>query len=184
MSKPKLGYLLFDLPGDHEIEGTLATECQTIEAIIHNRGMQARVKRICVASTERFLSYPTYKYGVQFVHLACHGGKGGIGMLGGKVTWDKVAQQVTRHLKPLESEQRVICFSCCYSQAGFDKTKEAFGNYFTGAYLFDKTKVPFAQSIATWAMFYLRKELLYPHEAIVKPINDFIGEKLLKFKRY
>ena len=70
MSKPKLGYLLFDLPSDHEIESTLATECRTVEAIIHNNGMQARVKRICVATPERFMNLQKYKYGVQFVHLA------------------------------------------------------------------------------------------------------------------
>jgi hypothetical protein len=122
MSKLKLGYLLFDLPSDHEIEGTLSTECQAIEAIVHNQGMPARVKRICVASTERFMNHPTYKYGVQFVHLACHGGKRGIGMLGGNVAWSDVAKQVTRHLHPLATnEQRIICFSCCHSMAGFNK---------------------------------------------------------------
>lgn len=185
MSKPKLGYLLFDLPSDHEIEGTLVTECQTIESIIHNRGMPARVKRICVASTERFMNYPTYKYGVQFVHLACHGGQKGIGMLGGNVTWEDMAKQVTKHLHPLATDQqRIICFSCCHSKAGFNKTKSAFASYFTGAYIFAKTKVPFAQAVAIWAMFYLKKRLSNPHEAIVKSINEFIGETLLRFKEY
>lgn len=185
MSKPKLGYLLFDLPSEHEIEGTLTTECQTIEAIIHNNGMPARVKRICVASTERFMGYPTYKYGVQFVHLACHGGKNGIGMLGGHVAWKDVAKQVTKHLHPLAPvQQRIICFSCCHSKDGFDKTKSALGSYFTGAYLFAKTEVPFAQAMAVWAMFYLKKKLSHPHEAIVKSINVFIGETLLKFRKY
>ena len=185
MSKPKLGYLLFDLPSDHEIEGTLTTECQTIEAIIHNNGMPARVKRICVASTERFMSYPTYKYSVQFVHLACHGGKKGIGMLGGHVAWKEVANQVTKHLQPLSTgKQRVICFSCCHSKEGFNQTRSALASYFTGAYLFAETEVPFAQTVTVWAMFYLKKQLTKPHEAIVQSVNDFIGEKLLIFKKY
>ncbi len=116
MSKPKLGYLLFDLPSDHEVERAIATQCETIEAIISNRGMQARVKRIRVASIERFMNYPTYRYGVQFVHLACHGGRRGIGMLGGIVGWGDVAKQIVKHLHPLKGgEQRVMCFSCCYS---------------------------------------------------------------------
>ncbi|NCB26100.1 MAG: hypothetical protein EOM62_11610 [Bacteroidia bacterium] len=185
MSKPKLGYLLFDLPSDHEIESTLATECRTVEAIIHNNGMPARVKRICVASPERFMNFQKYKYAVQFVHLACHGGKKSIGMLGGHVEWKEVAKQVARHLHPLANDQqRIICFSCCYSKDGFDHTKSAFSSYFTGAYLFAKTEVPFAQAVTVWAMFYLKKKLTKPHEAIVQSINDFIGEKLLIFKKY
>lgn len=41
--KPKLRYLLFDVPSDHKIEGALSTECQAAEAIIDNQGMPARV---------------------------------------------------------------------------------------------------------------------------------------------
>lgn len=185
MSKQRLGYLLFDLPSDHEIEGSIATECQIIQAIIHNKGQRARVKRICVASTKRFMNYPTYKYGVQFVHLSCHGGSKNIGMLGGTVSWENVAAQMIKHLHPIEEgQQRIICFSCCHSVVGFNRTKSAIAPYFTGAYLFSKTNVPFAQAITTWAMFYLKKELSHPHEAIMKAINDFIGEKLLIFRRY
>jgi hypothetical protein len=67
MAKRKMGYLIFDLPSNQEVEGSLSTECDTIQAIISNKGMAAQVKRIKVASPERFMSYPTYKYQVQFV---------------------------------------------------------------------------------------------------------------------
>ena len=185
MSKEKYGYLLFDLPGDHEIEGSLATECMVIEAIIHNMRMKSRVKRICVASIDKFKSYPTYKYSVQFVHLACHGGKSGIGMLGGTLAWDKVARQVTRHLHSLEPEQqRVMVFSSCHSSDGFKATRDQFKDYFSAAYFFKPTKIPFAQAITTWSMFYLNKSLDKPHGAIVKPINEFFGEEVLVFKTY
>jgi len=185
MSRPKLGYLLFDLPSDHEVEGALATECQTIEAIVHNQDLRARVKRVCVASRERFMKYPTYKYANQFVHLACHGGKSGIAMLGQEATWKEVATQVVRHMRPLsEGDQRVICFSCCYSLSGFRKTKSQFAPYFTGAYIFTEDNVAFAEAVTVWSMFYLKKRLSRPHEAIVKPINEFLGRDLLSFRKY
>jgi hypothetical protein len=185
MSKPKLGYLLFDLPSDHEVERALATEYETIAAIISNRGMHARVKRVPVASIERFMNYPTYRYGVQFVHLARHGGRQGIGMLGGVVGWGDVAKQIVKHLHPLKRrEQRVMCFSCCHSFAGFKATKNQFSSYFTGAYHSTSETIPFAKAITTWTMFYLKKKLSNPHEAIVKSINDFMGEDVLQFRRY
>lgn len=185
MSKPKLGYLLFDLPGDHEVEAALATECKVIESLIHNMRMQARVKRICVASTEKFKKYPTYRYHVQFVHLACHGGKNGVGMLGGRMKWADVATQITKHLHKLkDGQKRVMVFSCCYSADGFRATRAALKGYFSGAYYFSKEKIPFSYAITIWAMFYLKKNLSNPHGAIVKAVNDFLGANILVFDSY
>lgn len=185
MVKKKIGYLLLDLPSDHEVEESLSTECATIQAIISNKGMSARLKRIKVASPERFMEYPTYKYQVQFVHLACDGGKTGIGMLGGSVKWSDVAKQVMRHLKPLEKNQkRVMCFSCCYSKYGYNRTKRYFKDYFSGAYYFKEEKIAFATAIATWSMFYLRKRISQPHGAIVKAINEFMKSEVIIFKTY
>jgi hypothetical protein len=185
MAKKKMGYLIFDLPSDHEVEESLSTECDTIQAIISNKGMSARIKRIKVASTERFKAYPTYKYQVQFVHLACHGGKTGIGMLGGNVKWADVAKQVTRHLKPLTTKQkRVMCFSCCFSKYGFNQTKNYFKDYFSGAYYFAEEKIAFSTSITTWSMFYLRKKISRPHGAIVKAINEFMKSEVIIFRTY
>jgi len=185
MRKPRLGYLLFDLPGDHEIESALATECKVIESLIHTLQMKARIKRICVASTEKFKRYPTYRYRVQFVHLACHGGEHGIGLLGGTMKWKDVATQITRHLHPLKGdEQRVMVFSCCHSADGFRATKKRFTEYFTGAYYFSRETVPFAFAITIWSMFYLKKKLSKPHGAIVDTINTFMDEEILTFDSY
>ena len=185
MSKPKLGYLLFDLPSDHEVEAALATECKVIETLIYNMHLKARVKRICVASTERFRTYPTYRYSVQFVHLACHGGTDGIWMLGGTMSWVDVAEQITKHLHKLKSgQQRVMVFSCCYSSDGFQATKETLKDYFTGAYYFNMASVQFAKAITLWVMFYFKKRLKWPHEKVVTAINEYLGEKILVFSTY
>src|SRR4051812_12357945 len=98
MGKPKLSYLFFDLPSDHEIENSIATECEMIGALLHNRKLHALVKRIRVASVERLRRVPRYRYDVQFVHLACHGGPDGIEILGGEMRWREVAVQINRHL--------------------------------------------------------------------------------------
>lgn len=184
MSKPKLGYLLFDLPSDHEIESSIATECEMIEALLHNRNLRARVKRIRVASATRLRRVPQYRYDVQFVHLACHGGSDGISFLGGEMKWKDVARQIRRHLHPLNGKRRVIVFSCCHSRAGFEKTRFWLEDYFTGAYFFDPVKIGFPTAMTTWLMFYLKKNIDKPHEAIVDAINGFLGSEVLKFKTY
>jgi len=185
MSKPKLGYLLFDLPADHEVEAALATECKVIESLIHNLGMRARVKRVCVASREKFKQYPSYRYRVQFVHLACHGSKKGVGMLGGTMKWASVVAQITKHLHPLSRNQkRVIVFSCCHSTDAFRSTEKLLSGYFTGAYYFKADEVSFSKAMTIWAMFYFKKRLSKPHEAIVEDINTFIGEDILVFESY
>jgi hypothetical protein len=153
MSKPKLGYLFFDLPSDHEIESSLATECEMIEDLLHNRELHARVKRIRVASSDRLRREPTYRYDVQFVHLSCHGGRNGISFLGGGMNWGPVARQIIRHLHPLQNGgKRVMIFSCCHSRTGFERTKFWFEEYFTGAYYFDQKKIEFSTAITTWLM--------------------------------
>lgn len=185
MPKPQYGYLLFDLPADHEVESALATECKVIETLLHNMEMKARVKRVCVASANRFKKYPTYRYRVQFVHLACHGSKSGIAMLGTRMKWDDVGKQITRHLRPLnDGEQRVMVFSCCYSKDGYLATKSRFSRYFSGAYYFKLKRIHFASAMTIWSMFYFKKTLSSPHEKIAKTINDFMGGTTLLFKSY
>ena len=181
----KHGYLLFDLPSDHEIEEGLSTECEVIRAIVVNKDGENRVKTIRVATPESFISYPLYKYQVQYVHLACHGGPLGIGMIGSQVKWSQVTKQIKRHLKPLtSSRQRVLCLSCCYSYDGFRKTKSALQGYFTGAYHFALEEIDFATSMATWVMFYNKKTLSKPHQKIVDDINTFFDKKVISFRTY
>lgn len=38
--------------------------------------------------------------------------------------------------------------------------------------------------MTTWLMFYLKKNINKPHEAIVDDINGFLGSEVLKFKTY
>jgi hypothetical protein len=185
MPRSKLGYLLFDLPSDHEVESSLTTECEMIETIIHNLSMPTRVKRICVASTERFRKYPRYRLNVQFVHLAGHGSKKGVEMLGGKLKWAEVAKQVKRHLhKLLDGEKRVMVFSCCQSKEGFEATRNSLTGYFTGAYYFEQKRIAFSDAIAVWAMFYAKKRLAKPHARIVAAVNSFMGKEVLGFDAY
>ncbi|MFM8279893.1 MAG: hypothetical protein ACKN9R_06070 [Candidatus Limnocylindrus sp.] len=174
MARKRLGFLLFDLPGDHEVESALSTECDTIASILHNRTLATRVKVIRAASESRLKKYPTYKYTVQFVHLACHGGPTGIGVLGGTLKWSEVVGVVKRHLKPLATGQkRVLCLSCCYSKAGLAAFKKGAADYFSLYYHFKADTIPFATAITTWAMFYLKKTLAKPHEGVRDAINEF-----------
>lgn len=180
MPRRKLGFLLFDLPGDHEVESALSTECDTISSVLHNRRLAARVKVIRAASERRLRRYPTYRYGVKFVHLACHGGPGGIGVLGGRLKWSDVVKVVKRHLKPLQDQQqRVLCISCCHSKSGLTAFRKNAADYFTLFYYFEADTIPFATAITTWAMFYLKKTLAQPHKGVLDAINTFHGRPVL-----
>ncbi len=182
MTRPHLGYLLFDLPSDHEVEAGISTESMVIQSIIHNRDSQAVVKRICVASVGKMKKCPTYKYNVQFVHLACHGGRRGIAMLGGSMAWGDAISQIKKYLNPLVGdEQRVIAFSCCHSCDGLSATRQDLTGYFTGAYYFRTKTISFARAITIWSMFYLKKGTSRPHSPIVQAINGFIGKDVLAF---
>jgi hypothetical protein len=183
--RKKHGFLLFDLPSDHEVEGTLSTECDVVKSIVWNRGLGNRVKTIRATTPASFVAYPTYKFKVQYVHLACHGGSDGIGMIGGKVAWAKVAKQIKRHLQPLEKgKQRVFCISCCHSGDGFEKTVSEFSGYFSGAYHFKEDMIGFDIAMATWAMFYSKKTLGRPHKKIADKINYFFDKKVILFRGY
>src|SRR5262249_45893663 len=137
MARPKFEYLLFDLPSDHEVERRLATESASIEAVVHNKNLGGRIKHVCVASKERVLKPPTHKYDVAFVHLACHGGVRGIGLLGGQVRWGAAAAAISAYLHPLDpGQQRVMALSCCHAVDGFAAIKAPLKPFFTGFYYF------------------------------------------------
>lgn len=181
--RKKHGYLLFDLPSDYEIEGGLSTECDIINAVVTNIGLGNRSKTIKVATPATFKSVPLYQYAVQYVHLGCHGGDAGIGMVGGTLSWSETADLIKRHLKPLkEGEKRVLCLSYCHSHAGHLNMKDELTGYFTGVYYFEETSVGFATAITVWAMFYARKDLKIPHLKIVNDVNTFFGSRVLVFR--
>jgi hypothetical protein len=184
MARPKFEYLLFDLPSDHEVEQRLATESASIESIVHNKSLGGRLKRVCVASKERFLKLPNHSYDVAFVHLACHGGVKGIGLLGGQVPWAQTASTISAYLRPLvPNQQRVMALSCCHSADGLAAVKTPLKPYFTGFYYFKEEEVGFATSVTVWSMFYLKKSISNPHAKIVADINNFLGKEVICFSK-
>lgn len=181
--RPKYGFLLFDCPSDHEIEGSLVTECEAIKAVLSNRKLGSQLKILRCASTEAFDKLPQRIYpGIRFVHLGGHGSLNGLGLIGGHLSWDKVAQYIYSVLPNLNNgEQRVLTLSCCHSSTGAKKMKKKLTQYFTGIYYFVPDKIAFSTAITVWSMFYLKKKLDRPHKAVVDSINEFLGEKIISF---
>jgi len=180
----KPGFLLIDLPSKHEIVHSLSTECDVVEAILHNRGLAKRITHMRLASAKELDGKTPARVDVRFVHLAGHADKNGIGFLRGGMPWQRIAEHITRYLCPLGDERRVMVFSCCHSRDGFEATKHIFRRHFTAAYLFNEVEVDFCDAITVWAMFYFRKTVSNPHMRIVDPINEFFGDEVLQFRRY
>ena len=181
---PKPGFLLLDFPDEDEIADDLSTEGSIIEAILHRRGLRRRITRIRSISARRYQAVPATPLDVRFVHLAAHADEGGIGFLKGSMNWKEFAELTVQHVIPLKRDRRVMVFSCCHSLAGFEATKRVFKNHFTAAYLFEPVQPDFCDALAIWSMFYLRKTVDNPHQAIVAKINEFVGSPALRFKSY
>jgi hypothetical protein len=182
MPRKRYGFLLFDFPSDHEVDLALPTECEVVWALLINRRLGSRVKLIKATTEERLERLRPYKYAVQFVHVAGHGSPTRLGLLGGSIGLRKAARLITGSLRRLRSgEQRVLCLSCCHSKAVFEQMRPRLSGYFTGCYYFSSNIVLFDQSLATWAMFYYRKDLHRPHRKILERVNRFFGEEVLAF---
>jgi len=181
---PKPGFLLLDFPDEDEIADSLSTEGAIIEAILHRRGQGRRINRVRSISAKRFRDASATPLDVRFVHLATHADDEGIGFLKGSMSWAEFAELLVRHLAPLNGERRVMVFSCCHSLDGFNATKRIFKKHFTAAYLFEPVESYFCDALAIWSMFYLQKTVTEPHKKIVKAINAFVGDDVLKFKSY
>ena len=128
-----------DCPSDHEIDGILTTECDTLKALISNRNLGSRLKNpIKISTVESFRNIKeSYKYSPQYVHLAGHGSKDGLGLIGGLIEWEEVGRKLSNIMKELKkNEKRVLCLSCCHSQDGFNSIKKELSNHFTGCYFF------------------------------------------------
>jgi hypothetical protein len=81
--RPAYGFLLLDLPSDHEIEGNIVTECQAIRAILHNRGLGAMAKIITATTTDGLEKVRAQRYSrLGFVHVAAHASRKGIALIG------------------------------------------------------------------------------------------------------
>jgi hypothetical protein len=180
--RPPFRFALIDLPSDHEIDGGLVTECQVINTILHNRNIGGRTKTFRATSKENFLTPPRPYNDLGFVHLAAHGSKTGIGLIGGSMPWRDVANKIKAiapALKP--GKQRVLILSCCYSRDGYTALKPLFKGHFTGFYYFESEVIDFATAMTVWSMFYRKKSIKKPASAVVEVINKFFDEKVIVY---
>ena len=184
--RPAFSFLLIDLPSDHEIDNSLSTECQIIGAILHNRRFGSISKTVRTTTVEGFNELPWRPYPkVGFVHLAAHGGKRGIGLIGGEASWSTVAQALRKAAPALGRDQkRVLTLSCCYSGNAYNALKPLLSNHFTGAYHFHEKKIGFAKAMTVWAMFYHRKIIDRPLIKVVEPINEFFGDDVIVYRSF
>lgn len=183
MARKKLRYLLFDFPGDHEVDRSMSTECETVHALLINRGLGSRAKLLKFSSKESLCKLSPYQYDPKFVHISCHASRKSVGLLGSSVTWKYLATEILKpRLKPLANgETRILFLSCCKSSSAKGSIKRHIPGYFTGIYYFKPKFVLFADSLTVAGMFYRKKHLKNPHAALVKGINTFFGEKLIAY---
>jgi hypothetical protein len=180
--RPKFGFFIFDCPSDHEIDGSVLSESDTIKAVLSNRNLGSRLKSITCTTADSFRAVPARKYaGIKYVHLGGHGSKSGLGFIGGSIKWADVADKLASIFPKLkDDEQRVLTLSCCFSEAGINAMAPRLKQHFSAAYHFVPEKIGFATAITTWSMFYLKKKPARPHGAIMKGINDFMGEDVIQ----
>jgi hypothetical protein len=181
--RPRFGYFIFDCPSDHEVDGAILSESDAIRAVLANRNLGTRLKRVTCTTVSSFRAIGPRAYaGIKYVHLGGHGSKSGIGFIGGSVKWADVADKLKSMFPKLKAdEQRVLTLSCCYSKAGIVAMKPLLAGHFTASYHFVPDTIGFSTAITTWSMFYLKKKLTRPHLAIKDDINKFMGEDILEF---
>lgn len=183
MSRPRYGYLLFDFPSDHEIDGVLSTECEVIKAVLAKRNLGSRLKRCRCSSLASFMNLKLSQFkGVRFVHIGGHGSKEGLTFIGGSARWVDVASLLMQCLNPLqEGKKRVLTLSCCHSMQGMEILRKHLAGYFTGGYYFCQDSIDFSSAITVWSMFYLKKNLLHRNQKIVDSINAFMGTDVIGY---
>jgi hypothetical protein len=184
VGRPSLSLILVDFPSDHEVDENLSSECELIRSVIHNRGFSSAIKTVRISSVERFekLKWQSYQK-VGFVHLAGHGGKKGVDLIGGQISWETLANKLTIVAPRLASgQQRILNISTCYSAVGLRRLKPLLRGHFTGVYHFTDSKVKFSDAITAWAMFYNKKKLQRPHGTVIDVVNAYFDRKLLAFQ--
>ncbi|MHB1550174.1 MAG: hypothetical protein ACYCX6_03100 [Vulcanimicrobiaceae bacterium] len=181
--RPRFSFVLIDLPSDHEIDYHISTECEIIQAILHNRKLGTRLKWVRATSLNN-LSHRAKPYqAAGFVHLATHGDPDGIGLIGGDALWPDVAKILKRFAPTLVgSAQRVLCLSCCYSKDGYSALAKPLRGHFTGIYYFGDLEIGFADAITVWSMFYRKKTIEKPAAKVKQTINDFFGRDILQYR--
>lgn len=181
--RPKFGYFIFDCPSDHEIDGWLLSEADAIRAVLANRNLGSRLKQVTCTTVESFKAVTPRSYaGIRYVHIGGHGSKDGIGFIGGSVKWSEIASKLVAMFPKLAvDEKRVLTLSCCHSGHGASALATTLKGHFTAIYHFIPEEIGFSTAITTWSMFYLKKKIERPHEAIKNDINKFMGEDILRF---
>ncbi len=149
MARKKLRYLLFDFPADHEVDSSISTESETVKALLMNRGLGTRAKLLRFSSKNSLGNIPNCRYDPKFVHVATHGTRKSIQLLGGSISWRYFAERVLKpRLKPLEeTESRILFLSCCSSTSAKNSIAKYMKGYFTGIYHFRPKSVKFADSL-------------------------------------
>ena len=176
-------YLLLDLPSDHEVEEGVVTECDVVRAVVSNKGHGKKVKTIRAATVDGFTRRRRPTTSVKYVHLAGHGNSAQLGLIGGGVCWADVAEQISTLVPKLRGkQQRVLCISCCFSASAAREMYDRLVGRFSAVYHFDEDKIKFYKAMTVWSMFYCRKTLDRPHQAIVDSVNEFFGSEVLVFK--
>ena len=96
-------YLLLDLPTDHEVDGFLPTECDVVRAILTNRKMGQDVRHVRAMTKSSLVDrLPTKTCDdIRFVHVAGHGNRKGVGLMGDVVPWRELAEVLKGFCTPL-----------------------------------------------------------------------------------
>ena len=159
-------HLLIDLPAYHEVDDLLPTECDVIRSVVSNLGQEKKIRHVRATRLKslRAKRPRTQPYrGVRFVHVAGHGDSKGAELIGGTLTWPMLADLLKEYCARLtEGEDRVLCLSCCHSEAAVKKMRTSLQGWFTGYYFFSEERVGFANAIAAWSLFYLQKDAMAP----------------------
>ena len=159
-------YLLIDLPSEHEVDDLLPTECDVIRSVVSNLGQGKKVRHVRATRLKSLRAKrprPKPYRGVRFVHVAGHGDDTGAELIGGTLRWSKLSDELKGYCAPLaEDEDRVLCLSCCHSEAAVKKVRTSLQGWFTGYYFFSEERVGFANTIAAWSLFYLQKNAMAP----------------------
>lgn len=180
--RPKFGYFILECPSDHEIDGWLPSESDVIRAVLTNKSQGSRLKQVTCSTVQSFNNIPNRTYsGARYVHIGGHGSKTDLGFIGGKLKWGDIAIKLVSMFPALKSnEQRVLTLSCCHSKTAANVLKPLLNGHFTAIYHFEPEEISFSVAITVWNMFYFKKGLRRPHQAIVNDINTYLGSTILE----
>lgn len=155
VSQSHITHLLIDLIADHEIDRRLATECNTIFAILSNQEVDS--PRHVIASSRKSLMRQrpsTPHSSVAFVHLAAHTDEetaNPVFINRDELSWSALGKALKRYVPPLKGDQqRTLNLSCCSSAEGQKALAGTLDRWFTGCYYFGVDEIFFAKATVAW----------------------------------